>query len=712
MIALYSLFCEGNKMKKIVYFLLFIVIACTVFINDYVQEKNAYLLELNKIGEKNTFACHVFLSSKEDDKEIIYNTLDDALKQYGGNLYCNSVDKDGIYAKNILAYNYTVFEDISLGEGHFFEDKDRSSDKYLTTKKNDDPKCIGRINSFGKDMLFSIRTMKTYFDNSADPLNKSFIICTANNGDYDSIKKQLGANGIIVTEDTSERGEAGETKPIMIIVYITIVILGVITFYDIIMSSKKYAVKKLLGYNNTDLCIGSVAVIALLEAIAFALSAIILSLVLFSEKNSLYSDFILHIIKSYGVVLILTIVLNAVPFVYLRCISISDAVKNRLPIKAISRFNIIIKSVLSIVVIGFSINIIAQIRSYNNLNHSKYDDWEKIHDYAYITNYIISNDSSWTGETDEDYSNFKKLYIELNEKGGIYADFCYFSPLYAKEFKQTEFVPRMSVEVNTNYLKKFPVKDENGDNIEISENETDTIVIVPLKYKDKLDEITEYFSSDFSPTNKTKLIWAENDQEYFTMLVDTAVDNYNRIKDPILYVLTENNAEDYDYQIVAQDNYYIHVDDYKDSQAEINNIFGKYYDLDEVKFVSCSIYEAVEDQIAQNSMMIKIYSVILLLTLIAEIMISIQNITIHIKHYVVHIAVKKILGYGFIDRYSGIYVDSLLSNISVTIVSLVLFRNWLVLLIGIIMIIFDVLLTSVFISYKDSKSILEYTKRG
>ena len=196
------------------------------------------------------------------------------------------------------------------------------------------------------------------------------------------------------------------------------------------------------------------------------------------------------------------------------------------------------------------------------------------------------------------------------------------------------------------------------------------------------------------------------------MLVDTAVDNYNRIKDPILYVLTENNAEDYDYQIVAQDNYYIHVDDYKDSQAEINNIFGKYYDLDEVKFVSCSIYEAVEDQIAQNSMMIKIYSVMLLLTLIAEIMISIQNITIHIKHYVVHIAVKKILGYGFIDRYSGIYVDSLLSNISVTIVSLVLFRNWLVLLIGIIMIIFDVLLTSVFISYKDSKSILEYTKRG
>jgi ABC-type transport system involved in cytochrome bd biosynthesis fused ATPase/permease subunit len=74
--------------------------------------------------------------------------------------------------------------------------------------------------------------------------------------------------------------------------------------------------------------------------------------------------------------------------------------------------------------------------------------------------------------------------------------------------------------------------------------------------------------------------------------------------------------------------------------------------------------------------------------------------------------VKKILGYGFIDRYSGIYMDSLLSNIGVTIVSLALFRNPLALLIGIIMIILDVLLTTVLISFKDNKSIVEYTKRG
>ena len=498
----------------------------------------------------------------------------------------------------------------------------------------------------------------------------------------------------------------------MIIVYITIIILGVLTFYDIIMSSKNFAVKKLLGYNNTDLCISSITAIALFEVLAFALSSIVLSIMLFSEINNLYRDFILHILKSNGIVLILTIILNAVPFIYLRCISISDAIKNRLPIKIINRFNIIIKSVLSIVVIGFSIGVITQIHSYYNLNHNKYDDWEKIHDYAYITNYEIYDGNSWTGETDEDYSNFKELYKELNSKGGIYADFSYFSPLYTEEFKQTDFVPRMSVGVNTNYLKMFPVKDENGNKIEISEEEMDTVVIVPLKYKDMLDEITEYYSSDFSPTNKFKLIWAENDQAYFTMLVDTAVDNYNRIKDPILYVLTENNGIDYDYQIVAQSNYFIHVDDYKDSQAEINNIFGKYYSLDEVKFVSCSVYQAVEDQVAQNSLMIKIYSMMLLLTLIAVIMITIQNITIHIKYYVVHIAVKKTLGFGFISRYSDIFMDMIMSNVGVIIVSIALFRNWLVLPIGIIMIILDALLTSIFISYKDKKSIVEYTKRG
>ena len=53
-----------------------------------------------------------------------------------------------------------------------------------------------------------------------------------------------------------------------------------------------------------------------------------------------------------------------------------------------------------------------------------------------------------------------------------------------------------------------------------------------------------------------------------------------------------------------------------------------------------------------------------------------------------------------------------MSNVGVIIVSIALFRNWLVLPIGIIMIILDALLTSIFISYKDKKSIVEYTKRG
>ena len=61
------------------------------------------------------------------------------------------------------------------------------------------------------------------------------------------------------------------------------------------MSSKNFAVKKLLGYNNTDLCISSITAIALFEVLAFALSSIVLSIMLFSEINNFYKHFIKYL---------------------------------------------------------------------------------------------------------------------------------------------------------------------------------------------------------------------------------------------------------------------------------------------------------------------------------------------------------------------------------------------------------------------------------
>lgn len=710
---MYSLFFyERNQMKKILYFVLFIIISFTIFINTYIQEKNNYTLTLTKIGENGPAVYHVFLSSDEDDKEKIYNVIDDALEKNKGNIYCNGVDMNGIYTKYILAYNDMVFEDISIGTGHFFEREDYNSSKYLSIEKTDDPLCIGRINSFGKNISFNIKTLKDYFNNNTDPLNRSFVVCIDNYKNYNSFKEQLKNNEITVTEDNSTQGTSVNSPSILIIVYITIIILSIITFYDLLMSSKKHAVKLLQGYSIKTICIESVIKLALLEIISFIIVFIMLSLILFDDYNQLYYDFILSIIKSFIFVLILTIIFNLIPFIYLKTISVNDAIKNRLPIKHINRFNIILKSVLSIILIGFALAVVTQIYAYYSLNNNKYNDWEKLRNYAYITSERINVNSDFTGDKEEDYKNYKELYKELNEKGGIYGNFSYFSPLYADVFDETDFVPRMSVGVNNNYLKTFPIKDENGTNITVSEDEVDTIVIVPLKYEDKLSEITEYFSSDFSPTNNVKIIWAEDNQEYFTMLVDTAIDNHNKIKDPILYVLTENNAEEYDYQIVVQDNYLIPVSDYKNSQATINNILAKYYDPQEVTFVSSSVYEAVEDQIAQNNLKIKIYSIILVLVLISEVLITIQNITIHIEHFIVHIAVKKTLGFGVIDRYRDIFIDSLLSNISVTIISLLIFRNLKTILIGLIILTMDLLMTYMYIQIKDKKSIIEYTKRG
>ena len=45
-------------MKKTLYFVLFIIISSSIFINSYIQEKNNYTLNLNRIGENGTTAYH------------------------------------------------------------------------------------------------------------------------------------------------------------------------------------------------------------------------------------------------------------------------------------------------------------------------------------------------------------------------------------------------------------------------------------------------------------------------------------------------------------------------------------------------------------------------------------------------------------------------------------------------------------------------------
>lgn len=697
--------------RKLGISVIFIVIAAIIYANCFWQMKNSYHFELLHSGET-VYSKSVIFSSKNSDNQEIYSLLDKELKKYNGNLFCMSIDENNKYTKYVLAYNSEPFNTLSLQKGHFFEKDDYTSKKYLSTNNSDDKNCIGVINTFGKDINYNIKTLKSYFDYNPDPLNKTYTIDFKDTKSFENFKEAIDNDGIVVTVSDNEfMNSQGETPSFFYFAIIATIVISLIILYDLILSSKKIGIEKLMGFDSLTIWRSRAIPIIVIEFLIFILFTCICSLILFSDFNVLLITFFKKLFAYYIVIIAITLVMISIPFVYTSYISIDTAIKNRKPLKAVLRFNNFIKMLVNCAFIVIVISLISQINSILALKNDKYNNWEKLKNYVYISSWRTNVNSTWDGETEEDYNKFKQLYDEINNKGGIYADFEYFSPAYQEEFNETDFVPRMSVGVNPNYLNTFPVKDENGNIISVSENETAVVVLVPLKYKDYENDIIEYYNSD-APSGEVKIIWTQNDQSYFTMLVDTAVDNYNMIFDPILWVLTENNTETPYYSIVMQRDFKIPVNDYKDSQPEIDDICSEFFDKNVVTFVSSSVYQALEDEITECNNKIEIYTIIIAIIIFTEISIIFQTIITYIEHYKKTLAIKKFMGYRFISTYRDFFVDNILCYLGSAIIAFFVVRQIEVIWTVLIIFACDYIISNIIIRIKDKQNILRIAKGG
>lgn len=104
--------------------------------------------------------------------------------------------------------------------------------------------------------------------------------------------------------------------------------------------------------------------------------------------------------------------------------------------------------------------------------------------------------------------------------------------------------------VNPNYLKSFPLYDDQGSPVSISENTTDWVVLVPEKYQDREKEIRDYFEKEEETRKfylvedegqKMKIIWMANDQYIFSFNPEVFPSEQNIILDPLIHVKTEKN---------------------------------------------------------------------------------------------------------------------------------------------------------------------------
>lgn len=117
-----------------------------------------------------------------------------------------------------------------------------------------------------------------------------------------------------------------------------------------------------------------------------------------------------------------------------------------------------------------------------------------------------------------------------------------------------------SIKVNNNYLREFPVYDTYNNPVQVSEDTSEWVLLVPEKYCHSKREILSYFKKtrvDYMDIEKEtyqkavpdrvkkqqfKIIWLANDQKIFSFNPEVFPAENNNIIDPIIQVITEKNS--------------------------------------------------------------------------------------------------------------------------------------------------------------------------
>lgn len=197
------------------------------------------------------------------------------------------------------------------------------------------------------------------------------------------------------------------------------------------------------------------------------------------------------------------------------------------------------------------------------------NQWTGSRNYAIFYPWLAGDDEEQINAGSDDISATVAEYIypELDRRGGIYVD--------AADLDSTSehpVLPYPAMSVNTNYLEEFPILDAEGHRIEVSEQESDWVIVVPETLRDREEEIVSYKQAERNGDDslvesvvtyeqsegrqvpesvrdqKVRIIWSKPGQNLFTFNTEIRPDAGNALPDPIVTIMTPNNSVNFDWQ--------------------------------------------------------------------------------------------------------------------------------------------------------------------
>jgi hypothetical protein len=259
------------------------------------------------------------------------------------------------------------------------------------------------------------------------------------------------------------------------------------------------------------------------------------------------------------------------------------------------------------------------------------------------------------------------LYPYLDSKGGLYVDSQ--SLVSLQQSDNFSFDAGNGITVNPNYLQRYPALDVSGSRIYVDDTETSWVVLVPITYQDQEDFIRSTYQrrregvmleAKFFAENDlvrlknqpVKIIWTATGQSYFTY--NTYVDS---VSDPIIQVMTQSNSLGDD----RLNAFHLDIDSALKVYLGNNSSASVFAELEptlsELKlddnFVSLmSFSEFSAYRINESSYLARMWVLPTVILFSLMIILIIQSAAINYERESRRIAVFKMHGYKFWDRYT------------------------------------------------------------
>lgn len=555
-------------MKRFIYLIIVCSILCYAFITE-TEFSNKEIIQLQNLDEEHTDSFSIPNDDTITNPDNLYQALLDASARTHSNII-RTLFTDGENGYEVQKYvllsgasDYMSAFEIKCGRMLTVDDSRSKNILYLSTRPSDSKMQIGEIRSEMRNMDLSIYSFYsqfsyykadgTYMVELGDDVNlQSFLEILA-----ESINKYCEA---AIDASSLEAEEVSIVKLPYVdmftldLLQISFGILLLLSFlYHVFCETKKLSIIKLFGNENSILFWNYqknflyVTILSTLTSVLYCFSKYdnLAYLLRFLCRVSLFA------LIQFGV-------LSVILLIIMWRANILRGLKGGYSSQYIYCLNSIAK-IICICVVIYSGQSVFDTWKNSALMEEEMKNWEIADDYGIFYPYSIGFDMSEKEEKEREITIARDLYAYLNDNGALFVDANEFEQEFQKLNREDFSNWQFHVSINPNYLKQFPLYDTDGNLIQVSEEESDLLLLVPEKYssceeeiisywediqRDKIVTCRDYYGIEDSDleNQKVQIIWLQDNQGIFGFSTRVLADEEGYIEDAVVLVVTEKNV--------------------------------------------------------------------------------------------------------------------------------------------------------------------------